>query len=111
MNAFSHDIALTGIAAIPASHATPIAARHEQDIAARRAARATLFQDCLETGLSSLVLLGCLLFAAAALRLAVAPCPLRHWGVLSIYAIAATLTAFTLLAIARQVLHFKKSFG
>ena len=111
MNAFSQDIALTCITDVPASRAAALVAPRKQDVAARHAARAVLFQDCLETALTGLVFLGCLLFAAAALRLSIAPCPLRHWGVLSLYGTAATLAGCTLAAIGKQLLQFTKSFG
>ena len=111
MNAVSQEIALTEIAANPVSRDKANVHQRIAGIAQRRAARAALLQDCLETSLTAVVFLGCLLFAAAALRLAVSPCALRHWGVLSIYAVAATVICITLSAIAKELIGFKKSFG
>jgi hypothetical protein len=111
MNAFSQHIALTGTSEIPASRATAIVPPRQKEVAARRAARIALFDDCLETAFTGLVLLGCLLFAAAALRLCIAPCALRHWGVLSIYGVSMTLVAAILFATTKNMLRFKKSAG
>jgi len=115
MNAFSQDVASTGNSEILASRAAAIVSSRTEEVAKHRAARVVLFQDCLETALTSLVFLGCLLFAAAALRLGIAPCALRHWGVLSIYGVAVALAAGTVFAItkaiAKHLLQFKNAVG